>query len=54
MLTLLVATCATFAATITVSNNFNSPAQYTDIQEAVDAAASGDTILIAGSPTTYI
>ena len=41
------------AATITVDNKVNSAAQYTDLQDALDAANSGDTVLVAGSPTTY-
>lgn len=57
-LTLLLITfcisCYTInAATITVSNNPNSPGQYTDLQTAINAAASGDVILVAGSNTSY-
>ena len=37
----------------TVDNNSNSPAQYSDLQLAVDNAAIGDTILVAGSTTSY-
>jgi hypothetical protein len=43
------------AATWTVSNNPDIPAQFTQIQEAIiDANTSeGDTILVAGSPNRY-
>jgi len=42
------------SATIrTVSNNPLIPAQYADITSAITAAAAGDTILVAGSPTSY-
>jgi len=41
------------AATWTVSNNTNSPGQYTNLQTAIDAAAPYDTILVAGSPSSY-
>ena len=41
------------AAIITVSNAPNSPGQYTDLQEALDAASSGDTIYVSGSMTSY-
>ena len=37
----------------TVSNNTNSPAQYTSIATAITAAANGDTILVTGSPISY-
>ncbi|CAK8713509.1 hypothetical protein GCAAIG_02830 [Candidatus Electronema halotolerans] len=38
-----------FAATIIVDNNPNHSADYTTLQEAVDAATAGDTILIGPS-----
>jgi hypothetical protein len=41
------------AGILTVSNNTNSPGQYSDIESAVTAANSGDTLLVAGSPTSY-
>ena len=41
------------AKTITVSNNPNSPGQYTRLDSAINAAASGDVILISGSATDY-
>ena len=37
----------------TVSNRADKPAQYTIIQDAINAAQPGDTILIAGSSTIY-
>jgi len=43
----------TRAAIITVSNAPNSPGQYTNLQEALDAANSGDTIYVSGSMTSY-
>ena len=45
-----------FATVRTVNNNSNlpgNPGQYTTIQAAITASSSGDTILIAGSPTPY-
>lgn len=44
---------STNAAIITVDNTPNSPGQYTDLQAAIDESASGDTILIHGSGTSY-
>lgn len=41
------------AATLTVNNNYPNAGQYSTVQAAVDAAASGDIILIQGSVTTY-
>jgi hypothetical protein len=41
------------AGVLTVSNNSNSPGQYSDLASAVSAANSGDTLLVAGSPTSY-
>ncbi len=52
--TLLAATCCLLLTTIasatswTVSNNPDRPAQFTDIQSAIDAASPNDTILITG------
>lgn len=43
----------TSAQTHTVNNDPNAGAQFTTIQDAVNAAANGDTILVAGSETTY-
>ncbi len=56
ILTLLVS-CSAFllseANVITVSNNVNSPGQYTDLQTAINSAVSGDTIYVHGSPVSY-
>ena len=41
------------AAIKTVSNNTGSPGQYTNLQTAIDAAGFYDTILVAGSATSY-
>jgi hypothetical protein len=41
------------ATTYTVSNNANRPAQFTDLQIAIDSASAGDTLLITGSTTDY-
>ena len=41
------------ATVLTVNNNPNGGTPYKLIQEAVNAALSGDTIYIQGSPTTY-
>jgi len=43
----------TSATVTTVSNNANSPGQFTDLQAAIDAATNGDTLYIHGSPTSY-
>lgn len=43
----------TNAAVITVSNNPNSPGQYTDLQTAIDAAAPNDILYVHGSATNY-
>ncbi|MBI4645981.1 MAG: hypothetical protein HY738_05140 [Bacteroidia bacterium] len=59
MKTLMIATIAfilgnvCYGAVITVSNNPNSPGQYTNLQTAIDNAAIGDTIYVSGSPTSY-
>ena len=37
----------------TVSNDANRPAQFTNLNDAHDAASSGDTILVTGSSTYY-
>lgn len=37
----------------TVSNNPNSPGQYTNLQTAINASSSGDTIYVHGSTTNY-
>jgi hypothetical protein len=51
---LLIGIAAVVHATVyTVSNNPEIPAQYTSFQAAIDDAEGGDTILVAGSPTSY-
>lgn len=56
---LLIGICAlgiaaqTSATVLTVSNDVNSPGQYTTINDAISAASPGDTILVAGSPNLY-
>lgn len=51
------ASCCTFfiseAKIITVSNNVNSPGQYTNLQTAINASSSGDSIYVHGSGTSY-
>jgi len=42
-----------FATVRTVSNNPDIPAQYDNLQTAIDASAAGDTLLVSGSATTY-
>ncbi len=41
------------ATVLTVSSQSNYPAQYTSLIDAIAAASSGDTLLIAGAPTNY-
>src|SRR5579864_1459109 len=41
------------AHVITVSNNAVNAGKYTNLQTAVNAASSGDTIYVSGSPTSY-
>lgn len=44
---------ASFATIRTVSNGTAGGAQFSNIQAAVDASASGDTVYVHGSPTPY-
>jgi len=44
---------ATKAQIITVDNNVNSAAMYTDLQTAIDNANAEDTIYVSGSETSY-
>ncbi len=44
---------AAFATIHTVSNNPNRPAQYDNVQAAINAAEAGDTIYVHGSQFTY-
>lgn len=49
-----IVAAASFAQTShTVSNNPANPAQFTEIQEAINAASDGDTIYVAGSDINY-
>ncbi len=41
------------SAILIVNNNVNNPDNYTNLQDAVDAATAGDTILVSGSETYY-
>ncbi len=50
---LLVIGFSASATVHTVSNNQNSPGQFTSLQAAIDAASPGDTIYVSGSPTAY-
>ena len=56
-LTLFSAVCfsnlSSFAKIHTVNNNLSGPGIFTTIQDAHDAAASGDTIYVAASPSGY-
>lgn len=49
----LLCTTQLFATSHTVSNNPGIPAQFTDLQVAIDQAANGDTIYVAGSGIDY-
>jgi len=54
LLAAAIVAAASFAQTAhTVSNNLANPAQFTEIQAAINAAADGDTIYVAGSATGY-
>ncbi len=54
LLAILTIVAFTANATIwTVSNNPNSPGQYSNLQDAIDAASAGDTIYVSGSETDY-
>jgi len=53
---LLIFCCSFFlseAKIITVSNNTNSPGQYTSLQAAINASLAGDSIYVHGSATSY-
>ncbi len=52
-LTLLFAFTTAHATIRTVSNNNNSPGQYTDFASAHTASSNGDTIYVSGSPYNY-
>lgn len=54
LLTILAFIVLNSNATVrTVSNNPDIPAQYNNLQTAIDASSAGDTILVAGSATSY-
>ena len=56
LLSLVVTVGVTFfgnSKVLTVSNNPNSPGQYTELQAACDAASKNDTIYIQGSESGY-
>lgn len=53
LLSILGTALTTKADVLTVSNNPNSPGQYTDFQTAIDASSPNDTILVQGSATSY-
>lgn len=48
-----VASSSVFAAIISVNNNPNTSADYSSFQAAVDAASSGDVIMVYGSGISY-
>jgi len=50
---LIALVSASDAAVLTVSNNANSPGQYTGLQAAITAASDGDSIYISGSTSGY-
>jgi hypothetical protein len=49
----IAASAKTQATVITVSNTPNSPAQFTDLQLAINVANNGDTIYVSGSLVNY-
>lgn len=53
ILSLAFTAMAASAAVRTVSNNANSPGQYTNLQVAITAAANNDTLYVHGSQTGY-
>lgn len=53
LLTLLALSQASFAAVLRVNNNPGVNAPYSSATTAISAAASGDTILLEGSATSY-
>jgi hypothetical protein len=53
LLTILTFGLFANATVITVSNTPNSPAQYTDLQTAINAATAGDTLYVSGSSANY-
>jgi len=53
IVTLLSSVLSANATILIVNNNVNNPDNYTNLQDAVDAANPGDTILVSGSETYY-
>lgn len=49
----LLAVTSTYAAVRTVSNNASIPAQYDNLQAAVDDSEAGDTVYVSWSATSY-
>jgi len=50
---LLLLLTPAFATVRIVNNNTNSPAQFTDLQAAINASAVNDTVYVQGSQTPY-
>jgi hypothetical protein len=50
---LVTSALVTYATTWTVSNSTANPGQFNTMAAALTAAAAGDTLLVAGSGTTY-
>ncbi|HOP04765.1 MAG TPA: right-handed parallel beta-helix repeat-containing protein [Tenuifilaceae bacterium] len=53
MLLLTLAVLSANGAILIVNNNVNNPGNYTNLQDAIDAASPEDTILVSGSETYY-
>lgn len=53
ILTLLISITLTAQSTYTVDNKPGAPADYDNLQTAIDAVPAGSTILVQGSPTNY-
>lgn len=53
VLSLALVVTSSFATVRTCSNNSLLPAQFSSLQSAVDASASGDSIYVMGSATSY-
>lgn len=49
----MITSASAFATVRTVSSNPSTLGQFSNIQEAVDASAQGDTVYVYGSPNTY-
>ena len=53
ILIMAVAAITANATVWTVSNDINRPAQFTNLQDAIDVASPGDTMRVAGSTAAY-